>query len=300
MKTRKWFWTIVLSAILVLPLVLVMFHDNGAKKQSDPPKAQTVMRDHSTKNPGKPHPKSHSQPHSQPKPNPKSDHQPKPEKKPAPKHKTLWGVDSATKVDKAFLKCVKKHYGKPAVFGRYLETKEGISTGLTKKEADFLHKEGVKVIPIFNHFIDATGYKKGVSEAKEAIRYAKKIGIPKGTGIFADIEPKYPVDEGFIRGWVDTLHKSDYKPGIYGVFTKESKVTSAYKKAMEKDKEIQDQTIIWSSNPEPGITNKDSAPKFKPKAPDKIEVSIWQYGIDGPTCNIDTNLIQSDVIEDLW
>ncbi|MFD0826917.1 glycoside hydrolase domain-containing protein [Neobacillus sp. M.A.Huq-85] len=286
MKTRKWFWTIVLSAILVLPLVLVMFHGNGTKKQSNPPEVQTVMGDNSTKNPGKPHPNSQSQS--------------KPEKKPAPKHKTLWGVDSATKVDKAFLKCVKKHYGKPAVFGRYLETKEGISTGLTKKEADFLHKEGVKVIPIFNHFIDATGYKKGVSEAKEAIRYAKRIGIPKGTAIFADIEPKYPVDEGFIRGWVDTLHKSDYKPGIYGVFTKESKVTSAYKKAMEKDKNIQDQTIIWSSNPEPGITNKDSAPKFKPKAPDKVNVSIWQYGIDGQTCNIDTNLIQSEVIDALW
>lgn len=100
--------------------------------------------------------------------------------------------------------CEEKH-GKPVVFGRYLETKEGVSIGVTKEEAAFLQKQGIKVIPIFNHFTDATSYERGVAEAKEAISYAKKLGIPKGVAIFADIEPKYPVDEAFIRGWVDTM-----------------------------------------------------------------------------------------------
>ncbi|WP_083402459.1 glycoside hydrolase domain-containing protein [Bacillus sp. MUM 116] len=296
MKTRKWFWTIVLSAILVLPLLFVFFNQNGVQQHSDSPQTQPTMGNHSPESGKEPQKQPQSQPPSkkEPKQNPSSKTDDK------SKSKILWGADSATKVDKAFLKCVKENYGKPAVFGRYLETKEGISLGLTQKEVDFLHGQGIKVIPIFNHFTDATVYKKGVSEAKEAITYAKKIEIPKGTAIFADIEPKFPVDDGFIRGWVDTLMKSVYKPGIYGVFTKDGSVTSAYKKAIGKDKDIQKHTIIWSSNPGPGITGKDSAPKFKPNAPDKVNVSIWQYGIDGKTCNIDTNLIQSDVLDELW
>jgi hypothetical protein len=119
-------------------------------------------------------------------------------------------VDTATKVDQAFFQCVAENYGKPVVFGRYLETKEGVSSGLTIEEAAFLHEQGVKIIPIFNHFTNATTYERGAAEEKKAIGYAQKLGIPDGIAVIADIEPKYPVDETFIRGWVETLLQSPY------------------------------------------------------------------------------------------
>ena len=265
--TRTWFWPIVLCAILVLPLILVLFHQNPTHKNPNPPLTHSEKVKATAKK---------------------------------PKLQIYWGVDSTTKADQAFLKCIKNHYGKPVVFGRYLRTKTGVSAGLTAKEAVFLHKQGIKIIPIFNHFTNATSYKNGAREAKEAIAYAKKIGMPKGTALFADIEPKYPVDEGFIRGWVDTLSASPYKPGIYGVFTNDNEISSAYKKAVAKDKKVASNTLIWSSNPTAGNTKKGNAPKFNPNAPKNIKATIWQYGIDGKACNIDTNLIKSNDLPFLW
>ncbi|HWO96582.1 MAG TPA: hypothetical protein VNM45_09645 [Bacillus sp. (in: firmicutes)] len=39
-------------------------------------------------------------------------------------------------------------------------------------------------------------------EAEKAINYANDLGVPMGVALFADIEPGYPVDSEFIRGWL--------------------------------------------------------------------------------------------------
>jgi hypothetical protein len=285
MNKRQWLWTIVLSAILVLPLLLTFFHQNTTHKTSKPPQ-QTQAPTQTA-----PQPQSQNEGNSNGKPS-----DPNPPKPP----QTVWGVDSASKVDQAFLKCVNDHFGKPEVVGRYLETKEGISVGLTTQEVSYLHSQGTKIIPIFNHFTDATSYQNGVAEAKEAIAYSQKIGIPKGVAIFADIEPKYPVDDAFISGWADTMAASPYKPGIYGVFAANNKIVSDYQTAASKNTNVKSNTIIWSSNPQPGITNKDSAPSYNPKAPGNMKISIWQYGMDAKTCNIDSDLIQGEILSNLW
>ena len=290
MKTYKWYWIITLSAILVLPLLLLFFHHQPVLKTSGTPQAIQASSSNQSETP--------KDPGSSPKPTPKP--APKPTTKPAPKPQIQWGIDTANLVDDAFYKCVIDNYGKPGFVGRYLETKQDISTGLTSEEATYLHKQGIKIIPIFNHFTNATSYKNGVAEAKEAISYAQKIAIPKGVAIFADIEPKYPVDEGFIRGWVDTLVSSPYKPGIYGVFTKENSITSSFQTAATKNENVQKYTIIWSSNPEAGITTKIKAPKFQPNTPQNVKASVWQYGMDGKTCNVDTDLVQINGIQFLW
>lgn len=281
MKTRKLISMIVLSAILVLPLILVIFNYHTAQKTTTSlPEPQSVWEVNSGEAV-----------------------KPKPEEKTAPppeQPQFVWGVDSASKLDQAFFQCVVDNYGKPSVFGRYLETKEGVSSGLTKEEVALLHQQGVKIIPIYNHFTNATTYENGAVEAKMAIAFAQELGIPERVAIFADIEPGYPVDEGFIRGWVETMLGSAYKPGIYGVFTNESELNAAFQAAMANNANVQNQTIIWSSNPDQGVTAQANAPQFKPGAPANINVSIWQYGIDGKTCNIDTNLIQSNVLESLW
>jgi hypothetical protein len=212
-----------------------------------------------------------------------------------------WGIDTASIITESFYNCVEKNYGAPAVVGRYLETKEDVSFGLTKDEVSFLHDKGVKLLLIYNHFTEAIGHKNGVAEAKTAISFAQELGVTNGVYLFADIEPTYPVDAEFIRGWVETLSPSPYQPGIYGIFEKDSKLSKAYLGAISINSNIKSKTAIWGSqNPLEGITRKEDAPAFKPKAPEFVEVLIWQYGIDGEDCNIDTNLIRSEIMEDLW
>lgn len=307
MKKPQWISSIVLTAILVLPLLLAFFHHNtthvpvnSPKVAQEVPAAEAVKPQKDPAEQGKPATDGTKQ--GQQPPNETTPKGNQAQEKPAQEQKPtiVWGVDTASRVDQAFLQCVKDNYGAPTVFGRYLETKGNVSIGLSKEEVNLLHKQGIKILPIFNHFKEAVGYENGVAEAKEAIAYAKKIGIPKGVAIFADIEPTYPVDEAFLRGWVETLASSPYKPGIYGVFTPNSKLSAAYQAAASKSKNVQTQTILWSSNPDSGVSAKNKAPAFQPGAPKNMKISIWQYGIDGKACNIDTNLIQSTVLDQLW
>ncbi|MFP7298284.1 glycoside hydrolase domain-containing protein [Neobacillus niacini] len=288
MKTGKIFWVIVLSAFLVLSILILFFHHNSKPATTEPVKEPQTVTETNIEG---------DEPEKQPEPEPK----PEPESQPQQEQpQILWGVDTASPLDQAFLQCVVDNYGKPAVFGRYLETKEGVSTGLTPEEVELLHQQGIKIIPIYNHFTNATTYETGAEEAQAAIAYAQQIGIPEGKAIFADIEPTYPVDDAFIRGWVDTFVGSPYKPGIYGVFTNDSALTAAYQAAITSNQNVPSQTIIWSSNPDPGVTPQADAPEYQPGAPENVPVSIWQYGIDGETCNIDTNLILSNVLDFLW
>jgi hypothetical protein len=213
----------------------------------------------------------------------------------------VWGVDSASIVDEQLYTCIRDNFGEPAFFGRYLETKDGVSYGISDTELQYLHDLGIKVVPIYNHLTDATTYNKGVQDAETAISYAEDAGIPKGVYIFADIEPSYPVDNAFIQGWTETILDSPYKPGLYGVFVEESpsKVMDAYFEFVRVNPDIADELAIWSSDIVE-ITSKANAPAFNPQFEQYGTVNIWQYGIDAETCNIDTNLMRSEMMDNLW
>lgn len=76
-----------------------------------------------------------------------------------PSTKSLyWGVDSASFTTNQFLTCVKKEFGTPEVWGRYLGTKEDVLKVITKKEAALLHSKKIKILLINNQFDSATGY----------------------------------------------------------------------------------------------------------------------------------------------
>ncbi|MFE8700787.1 glycoside hydrolase domain-containing protein [Cytobacillus sp. FJAT-54145] len=212
----------------------------------------------------------------------------------------VWGLDTASIVDELFFGCVEQNYGEPAAFGRYLETKEGVSYGITAEEVSFFKERDIKIIPIYNHFTDATGYEKGVSEAETAIQYAQENEVPEGIYIFADIEPTYPVDSSFLLGWYETIMDSPYLVGFYGIFSEGEPLTIAYEDLLTNIKDSSEIAIWHSSEPYVGITTKENAPSFRPEVPDFVNVTIWQYGIDGDTCNIDTNLLRSDILDKLW
>jgi hypothetical protein len=217
-----------------------------------------------------------------------------------PKPEIVWGIDSASETTEEFYACVRENFGDPEIFGRYLKTRDGVSVGLSPEQVELIHSKGDTILPIYNNFSDATGFENGVNQAKAAIQAADELGIPEGVALFADIEPTYPVDSEFIRGWYETVAASKYESGIYGIFDPERALFKEYNQAVESNGDILKENYIWTSSPSVGITTQADAPDFAPEAPDNSLALGWQYGIDAETCNIDTNLFDGDLLEVLW
>lgn len=214
--------------------------------------------------------------------------------------KIIWGVDSASLTTSEMLSCVRENFGEPAIWGRYLGEKEGVSTGITKEEIELLHSNEIQILPIWNHFTDATGYENGKNEAKAAIQLAEEMGIPDGVAIFADIEPDYPVDSEFVKGWFEVMNDSPYEAGIYGIFDPDRELTVAFNQAAENVEGLLDNTYLWTAAPNIGITTQTNAPAYQPEAPENALLAGWQYGIDAEACNIDTNLFEGSLTDVLW
>lgn len=211
-----------------------------------------------------------------------------------------WGVDSASLTTSELLTCTKENYGTPSVWGRYLETKEGVSAGLTTEEVQLLHDNGIRILVIYNNFEDATGYENGLQEAEQAVSFAQEIGVPEGVALFGDIEPTYPVDSAFIQGWYDGVANSPYTPGLYGVFESDAELTVAFNAAAEENPDVVNNTVIWTSYPSVGITTEANAPTYQAEGPVNSLLYGWQYGIEAETCNIDTNWFTADMLDYLW
>ncbi|WP_085524187.1 glycoside hydrolase domain-containing protein [Tuberibacillus sp. Marseille-P3662] len=216
------------------------------------------------------------------------------------KQKLIWGIDTANQVTDNLYQCVDKHYGQPAIIGRYLGDKDNVSTGLTQDEAQFIHQKGARIIPIHNHFTDATGRSNGIQEAQEALDYAQSLDIPKETYLFADIEPSYPVNADFLMGWTKTLIDAHYQAGVYGNFADDN-LRDVYQTASKQSNTVKKNLAIWSNEPKTGVTSKKQAPHhFKAETPNSSETFIWQYGLGAKQCNTDTNLIKNKLSSGLW
>jgi hypothetical protein len=212
----------------------------------------------------------------------------------------IWGVDSAVAVTTDLYSCVLKNYGKPSYWGRYLTRVPNASEALTKEEVQLIHNSGTKILPIYNNFSEAVGYDKGRVVAKNTIFQAKRLGIPIGTVLFANVERFFNVDRDWIKGYVFAMFTSGYKAGIYhdpvqGGFS------TAYCQAVQENKEVANQLILWSAEPLPGVTKARQAPRYQPKKPPcSANVWGWQYGRDSQTCPVDTNLIDRRLFNQLW
>ncbi len=212
----------------------------------------------------------------------------------------LWGVDSAARVGERLYHCVVRAFGKPAYWGRYLVTVPNAADGLTREEAAFLHRNNVRILPIYSRFRQAVGYDNGRIIARNSMYHAGRLGIPKGKILFANIEKRFPVDEAWIRGWVDAIYQGGYRPGIYCDPT-QTAFTRAYCLAQEKSERVKTQTVLWSQEPTPGTTSRSQAPAYAPERPTcPAHVWAWQYGENAPECPIDTNLMDRRLFAYLW
>ncbi|WP_226037354.1 glycoside hydrolase domain-containing protein [Aquibacillus saliphilus] len=212
----------------------------------------------------------------------------------------LWGVKSASTVTKQLYDCVLKNYGKPNYWGRYLTTVEGAAEGMTQKEIELLHNSGTKVLSIHNNFTSATGNRQGRVTAQNASFHAKRLGIPEGKILFAYVENFFEIDSAWIRGYVEAMFPTGYKPGFYNN-SDEGGFRAAYCQAVTENQQVANQAVLWSAEPKPGISKKRNAPNFNPSTPRcNANVWGWQYGQDASSCPIDTNLIDQRLFDMTW
>lgn len=211
-----------------------------------------------------------------------------------------WGVDSAQNVTEDLFQCVISNLGYPIFWGRYLVRVSGISEGLTKKEILLIQSEGVKLLPIYNAFQKAEGYIQGRAAADHAIFHARKLGIPEGVPLFANLEKFFRIDKEWIRGWSEGMVIGGYKSGFYndpviGGFNE------AFCNAVKENEAIRKLTILWSAQPELEPGGPRDAPRYNPKTPAcGGNVWVWQYSRRVTQCPVDSNLADSRLVNMLW
>jgi hypothetical protein len=211
-----------------------------------------------------------------------------------------WGVDSAQKVTDELFQCVVRNFGYPKFWGRYLVRVPGVSEGLTKQEISFIRGKGVKILPIYNSFREATGYRQGRVAASNAVFNARRLGIPKGVPLFANVERFFQVDDEWIKGWTDVMFTSGYKSGIYNDPT-EGGFNLAFCNAVKEDSKVKIQNILWSAEPDLKPSGPQNLPKYNPKSPNcGGNVWAWQYSRDVGLCPIDTIIADRRLVNILW
>lgn len=212
----------------------------------------------------------------------------------------IWGVDSAAKVNKELYDCVLTRFGKPLYWGRYLVSVPNAAEGLTREEIALIRNSGTKILPIYSNFSSAMGERQGRLVANNMIFNAKKLGIPRGKILFANIERFFPVDAAWINGYINTMYNSDYKGGIY-FDSLEKNFQQGYCEAIANNKNLATNVVLWSARPETGVSKANTAPRFRPsKPPCQANVWGWQYGRNAAECPIDTNLINQRLFDLLW
>lgn len=167
---------------------------------------------------------------------------------------------------------------------------------MTAADVTVAHSHGVKILPYFFNFPcgETTGAGNGASYAQMAIAAAQKIGMPTGVAIFVDIEPNSTdcpsnVDRGFVKAWFDTLNPSGYLAGYY-VDAQGTQFNSAYCGAVAAEPAIGTSSFIQSFTPQVGISRKPGPSPFAPNLTScASQVYAWQYGINNPSPNIDTD-----------
>jgi len=95
----------------------------------------------------------------------------------------IWGVDSAATVTEELYTFVRNKFGNPKFWGRYLSEVPKLSEGLTKGEISFIRNKGIKLLPIYSVYREATGYLNGQTAARNAVFHSRRLGIPENTAL---------------------------------------------------------------------------------------------------------------------
>ena len=101
------------------------------------------------------------------------------------------------------------------ILGQIFNSSSYASEGLTKEELSFIKGKGTKIILIHNNFQNATGAEQGRTAAINAIFHAKRLGVPNGKVLFANIEKFFEVYSEWIKAWVERIYTTYDRSGFY-------------------------------------------------------------------------------------
>lgn len=121
---------------------------------------------------------------------------------------------------------------------------------LTKQEALLISKNELFVVVVyqdFNNHVSRFTREIGITQANEAIRQAKAIGIPKDKPIYFAVDydaistSDFNAIYNYFRGVISVVSMSDYEVGVYGSYNTIVHVTKMF-----KDIIYTWQTYAWS------------------------------------------------------
>lgn len=179
--------------------------------------------------------------------------------------------------------------GTPTFWGRYLPSTSACPNGyLTQSEVDFLHNNGIKILPIVNDWdlSNTTTYQQGVDAANHCIQLAQNNGyvtVPQFLHylVALDLETVDP-NYAFVQGFADTMYNSGYTGCLYcNQPDVSTDVCLALQGSIEHsipgDSDV-GSLQIYGTEPNPGWTTEAGAPAWGPDTlPCGVSVTVWQY-----------------------
>lgn len=230
-------------------------------------------------------------------------------------------MDSTTAMSAAILDNVRGWYrGRPtpAVWGRYVNGHFGLQPG----ELSFARRHHIYVyllVPDANCSACAGGggdlcgndrtAAQATSDARDAIRAARALHIPRGAVLFKDVEQvgtcTGELTAEYLITWYRVGRASPYRVGFYGnAYTQQYDFVHAYCDVLRHHPVFRREVVLADDEPEPaigapaGTIGPANAPRFGPDAPHcapREATKIWQYGESTSAGNAtDVDEIQPD------
>ena len=171
----------------------------------------------------------------------------------------------------------------PRVWGRYLGDGYGAAVPLTAAEADFLiNVQRCAILPIYNMATAKTvsqGLAAGQAAALAAIHMAQAIGVPAGVYVACDIEAGWPLSEGWIVGWAQTMRAGPYAGSgvLYGALNTQA-FAGPFTAALSNPDVAR--TVLWAATPVTRASTAAAMPPWSAQAPSVATapmVGIWQF-----------------------
>ncbi len=206
-------------------------------------------------------------------------------------NRLLFGVHSATASDDLLqnnldlFEWVERNKIYPNFWGRNMNGENC----LTKKEVEFLHDKGIKIVPIYHSDDDKKTEEQGKLLAKKIGVIAMELRIPAGTGIFLEIADKENASTKFMKGFADGVMMEGYTPGFKANTDSKYSFDKEFSREMQTDKDVFRKCLVWAVAPvlaeyekmtTTHLIHPDNWVPFAPSGISRSEIAVWQYGKD--------------------
>ena len=158
---------------------------------------------------------------------------------------------------------------------------------LTKKEIDFLHCKGCKIIAVYPDFDKKHTEQQGQILANKIAILALELGIPESTAIFLEIGENENAAMDFMRGFASMLLNEGFTPGFKANTDAAFNFDREFSRGMQTNKDTFEKCLIWAVSPSLAefdrittthLIHPDNWKPFAPSGITRQDIAIWQYG----------------------